>query len=83
MVGDVPEGTADGALEHEAAKASGMVAAGDGGLHGVGDGIDHRIHGRYRSRHVVPLDAATPVMPSPANSLLSLLLFASVVSERV
>ena len=30
MVVDVPEGMADGALQHEAAKASGVVAAGDG-----------------------------------------------------
>ena len=54
VVGDVPEGTTDGALQHEAAKASGVVAMGDGILHDVGDGIDHRIHGRYMSRHLLP-----------------------------
>jgi hypothetical protein len=46
VVRDIPEGTADGALEREAAKASGVVATVDGGLHCVGDRVDHGIHGR-------------------------------------
>ena len=54
VLGDVSEGTVDGALQHEAAKASDVVVTGDGGLHGVGDGIDHRIHVRYGSRHLLP-----------------------------
>ena len=54
MVGDVSEATEDGTLEHEAAKASGMVAMVDGGLHGVGDRIHHRIHGRYGVYHLLP-----------------------------
>ena len=39
MVVDVPEGMADGALQHEAAKASGVVATVDGGLYCMGDRI--------------------------------------------
>ena len=72
MVGDVPEGTADGALEHEAAKASGVVATVDGGFHCVDDRIHHRIHGRYRVCHLLPWETATPAKSSvsfPANSL--------------
>ena len=44
----------DGALEHEASKASDVVAAGDGDLHGVGDRIHHRIHERYGVCHLLP-----------------------------
>ena len=82
MVVDVVEGTADGALEHEAAKASGVVATVDGGLHRVGDRINHGIHGRYGVRHLLPWVTATPTkspVKSPANSLSFLLLFASAV----
>ena len=72
MVGDVPEGTANGALEHEVAKASGMVATMDGGLHRVGDRINHGVHGRYGVCHHLPWETATPAKSSakfPANSL--------------
>jgi hypothetical protein len=31
-----------------------VVAAGDGGLYGVGDRVDHGVHGRYGIRHPVP-----------------------------
>ena len=74
MVGDVSEGTTDGALEHEAAKGSGVVAAGDDGLHGVGDRIHHRIHGRYGVCHLLPWvemqrrqrsPGELPLLPSP------------------
>jgi len=47
--GDVAKGTTDGALEDEAANASRVVvAAGDGGFDGVGDGINLGIHGGNR-----------------------------------
>jgi hypothetical protein len=54
VVVDVTEGTADNTLEHEAMKASSVVSASDGSLHNIGDGIDHRIHGRYGVRHLLP-----------------------------
>ena len=54
VVVDVAEGTTDGALEHEAEKASGVVATVDGVLHYVGDQIHHRIHGRYGVCHLLP-----------------------------
>ena len=45
-VGDVAKDATDGALEDEATNASRVVvAAGDGGFNGVGDGIDLGIHG--------------------------------------
>ena len=46
-VRDVLEDSTDGALEHEAAKAPGLVTTMDGGLQRVGDRINHGIHGRY------------------------------------
>jgi hypothetical protein len=54
VVGDVPEDTVDGALEHVAAKATGVVATVVGGLYCVGDGINHGIHGRYGVGHLLP-----------------------------
>ena len=54
MVMDVSKGTADGALQHEAKKASGVVATSDGGLHGIGDRVDHGVHGRYGCCHLLP-----------------------------
>ena len=54
VVGEIPEGTTDGALQHEAVKASGVVAVGDGGLHSVGDRVDHGVHGRYGCCLLVP-----------------------------
>ena len=74
MVIDVMEGTADGALEHEAAKASGVVATVDGGLHCIGDGVDHGIHERYGVCHLLPWvemqrrrrsPGELPLLPSP------------------
>jgi hypothetical protein len=55
VLGDVPKDTADGALEHVAAKATGVVATVDGRLHCVGDGVDHGIHGRNGMGHLLPL----------------------------
>ena len=53
LVVDVGQGTANSALHHEATNAAGLVAADDGVLHCVRDGIDHGVHGRYvGSRHV-------------------------------
>jgi hypothetical protein len=54
VVGDVPEGTANGALELEVAKASGVVATVDGGLHCVDDGVDQGVHGWYGVCHLLP-----------------------------
>jgi hypothetical protein len=52
---------AHGALEHEATKASRVVAAAvDNGLHRVGDGIHHRVHGRNRGRHLLPSGVLLP-----------------------
>jgi hypothetical protein len=52
---DVTEDMAHGALEHEATKTSRVVAAAvENGLHRVGDGIHHRVHGRNRGRHFLP-----------------------------
>jgi hypothetical protein len=31
-----------------------MVSMNDGGLHSIGDGIDHRVHGRYGVQHLLP-----------------------------
>jgi hypothetical protein len=78
VVGDVLEGTADGALEHETAKTSNMVATVDGGLHYVGDRVNHGIHGRYGVRHLLPWVTVMPVK-SPVNSLFSLGFSASAV----
>ena len=50
---NVAQGTTNGALHHEATNAAGLVAANDGVLHCVRDGIDHGVHGRYvGARHV-------------------------------
>jgi hypothetical protein len=54
VVGDVPKDTADDALEHVAAKTTSLVATVDGGLHCVGDGDDHGIHGRNGMCHLLP-----------------------------
>jgi len=46
---DVAKGTANGALEDEATNASRVVVAlGNGGFNGVGDGIDLGVHRRNR-----------------------------------
>jgi hypothetical protein len=68
MVMDVTEGTVDGTLEHEVAKASGVVATVDGGLHCFGDRIDHRIHGRCGVRHLLPWDEMQRCRRSPSPS---------------
>jgi hypothetical protein len=68
VVGDVTKDTADNALEHVAAKATGVVATVDGGLHCVGDGVDHGIHGRNGMGHLLPSQTATPGR-FPTNSL--------------
>ena len=50
---DVTQRTANGALHHEATNTARLVAANDGVLHCIRDGIDHDFHERYvRSRHV-------------------------------
>jgi hypothetical protein len=54
VVADVAEGSADGALEDEATNASRVgVATDDGRFNGVGDGVNHRIHGRYGVGHLL------------------------------
>ena len=53
LVLNVAQGTTNGALHHEATNAAGLVAADDGVLHCVHDGVDHGVHGRYVGvRHV-------------------------------
>jgi hypothetical protein len=73
-VGDVAKSTADGALEDEPTNSSRMVvAAGNGGLDGVGDGVNLSVHGRNRGRHLLPwmnsnsgeLSASAPVNSFP------------------
>ena len=50
---DVTQRTVNGVLHHEVTNTAGLVAANDGVLHCICDGIDHGFHGRYvRSRHV-------------------------------
>jgi hypothetical protein len=87
VVVDVTEGTADSTLEHEAMKASGVVSASDGSLHGVSDEIDHRIHGRYGVHHLLTYETVTSaksLTSSPVNSLsfLFCILALTVKSER-
>ena len=72
MVVDVAEGTVDGALQHEAANASDLVAAGDRRLHCIGDRVDHSIHGRNGMGHILPWgndDSGKVSGEVPANSL--------------
>ena len=54
MVVDVPKDTADGALQHVAAKASGSLTTVDGDLYNVCDRVCHGIHGRYGISHHLP-----------------------------
>jgi hypothetical protein len=55
VVADVAEGSADGAMEDEATNASRVgVATDDGRFNGVGDGVNHHIHGRYGVGHLLP-----------------------------
>ena len=82
---DVAEGTTDGALQHEAWRTNGGVAASYGRFDGVGDGVNHRVHGwssgvrhrwlRWRNLARSPVSA-----PSPTNFRRRVLLFFSVVS---
>ena len=54
MGGDVSKDTTDGILEHEPTKATGLDVPVDGGLHCIGDGVDHGIHERnVGNRHHV------------------------------
>jgi len=57
VLANVPEDAVDGALEEEPADSSKVaVATGDGCLNGVGDRVDHGIHGEeWRGRHLLPL----------------------------
>jgi hypothetical protein len=45
-----------------------VAAAVDNGLHRVGDGIHHRVHGRNRGRHLLPSGNETPTNFSPVFS---------------
>jgi hypothetical protein len=52
---DVAEDAADGALEDEATNASRVAfATDDGGFDGVGDHVDHGVHGRCGVGHLLP-----------------------------
>jgi hypothetical protein len=77
---DVPKDTANNALYHEVANASGLVATVDGGLHSVGDRVHHRVHGRYGVGHLLPW-VRTTLGRFPTNSLsgVPLPLFAQLV----
>jgi hypothetical protein len=69
VVGDVAKGSADGALEDETTNASRVgVATDDGRFNGVGDGVNHRIHGRSRGRHLLPLVVSSDSGEVPASS---------------
>ena len=58
---------ADGALQHEAGRATGGVAAGDCGLNCVGDGVHHRVHGGSSGVRHQWLPCRSPAR-SPASS---------------
>jgi hypothetical protein len=68
------EDAANGALDDEALDSTRVsVATSDGGFNGVGDSVDHGVHGRSRSRHLLPwmnndsgeLPASAPVNSFP------------------
>jgi len=77
---DVAQCPADGALQHEARRATGGVVAGDCGLNCVGDGVHHRVHGGSSGFRHQWLPCRSPGR-SPARSPASSrsLLVASVV----
>ena len=64
---DVAQCPADGALQHEAGRATGGVAAGDCGLNCVGDGVHHHVHGGSSGVRHQWLPCRSPAR-SPASS---------------
>ena len=78
-VRDVPEDTADGTLEHEAAKAPGLVTTVGGGLHRIGDGATMVfMEGMAFAIFYLGLRCSDAVVV-PMNSLSFLVLFASAI----